>query len=381
MVGYVYPHAPVELLLAHGITPSLIWADPKVQSGFEASLQTFACSLTRNLFSQRSNGGLSSLSGILFPGNTCDSLQNVADVWRHRFPEDRVLRLTYPAAKFDEDSVRFLAEELRLLSDSLKDVYRRPFSHDAFKTAADLVNLFRDAMQILYASRVLDPTLISYSELARITKKFLTSPNSEMVTPISESARSVTQKLEERGQLTTARSLLKELLSGTLNSSKIAVNSKAPRILVAGGMTEPQAIASLFNSSPKSSDEAVVMDLLSFGFKTIFTPPVNVEEDPFIAMARSMLNAPSEPTQEGLPERLEFAKRLLSGLAINGLVVCEQSFCDPDQFESPSLVKVAAEIGVPTVRLPIDPELSDRARLQGRVQSFLETLKMDLTSA
>ncbi len=378
VVGYVYPHAPLELLLAHGITPSLIWADRKVQSGFEASLQTFACSLTRNLFSQRSNGGLSSLSGILFPGNTCDSLQNVADVWRHRFPEDKIFRLTYPAARLDEDAVSFLAEELRLLSDSLKNTYGRPLSTDFLKTAIALVNRFRNAAQTLYACRVVDPTLVSYSEVSRIMGEFLTLPNADTVDQISESVNAVSQRMDERGQLNTVKSLQQQLLSGTPSNVKIPVESKTPRVIVVGGMTEPQAIASLFNSSAKSGDAVVALDLLSFGFKTAFTPPVNPEGDRFVAMARSILNAPSEPTQEGLPGRLQFLKLLLSELSINGLVVCEQSFCEPDQFEAPSLLKVASEIGVPTIRLPIDPELSDRTRLEGRIQSFLETLEGDL---
>ena len=39
IIGYIYPHAPLELFLAHGFTPSLIRALPGVISGFEESLQ------------------------------------------------------------------------------------------------------------------------------------------------------------------------------------------------------------------------------------------------------------------------------------------------------------------------------------------------------
>ena len=372
-MGYVYPHTPLELLLAHGITPSLAWADPKAQGGFEASLQTFACSLTRNLFSQRSNGRLSSLSGFLLPGNTCDSLQNVGDVWRRRFPEDRIFRLTYPAARFHEDSVNFLAEELRLLSESLSRTYGRPLSKDDFVTAVSLVSRFREAAQILYSCRAVDPSLASYSEVARMVRQFLTLPNANTADQIGKFAGAVSQRLDQRGQLDIVKSLQKALLSGTLLDLEIA-KSRTPRVLVMGSMIEPQAIASLFKGSMKFGDEVVVLDLLSFGFKTAFTPPVNLEGDPFVAMSRSILGAPSEPTQEGLPGRLEFLKLVLSRLAIDGLVICEQSFCDPDQFEAPSLVNVASQAGVPSVRLPLDPELSDRGRLEGRIQSFLETL-------
>lgn len=375
ILGYVYPHPPLELFLAHGITPSLVRTNPNVQGGFEASLQTFSCSLTRNLFSQRSSGGLSSLSGLLLPANTCDSLHNVADVWRHRFPEDRLFRLTYPAAGFGEDSVLFLAEELRILSESLKNTYGRPLSKDDLLAAVSLVNHFRDAAQTLYSCRVVDPGLVSYSEVARMVRAFLTIPNASTVDQIAKSASSASRVLDDNGMLPLAKSLQKGLLSGTLSDIKIAAESNIPRILVTGGMIEPQAVASLFKSSRKSGSDVVVLDLLSFGFKTAFTPPMNLEGDPFVAMSRSILGAPSEPTQEGLLGRLEFLKLLLSRLSIDGLVVCEQSFCDPDQFESPSLVKVASDLSVPVLRLPVDPELSDRARLEGRIESFLETVE------
>ena len=374
ILGYVYPHAPLELLVAHGITPSLVSTTQKAQGGFEGSLQTFACSLTRNLFSQRSSGGLSWLSGLLFPGNTCDSLQNVADVWRRRFPEDKIFRLTYPAARFDEDSVHFLAEELRILSESLKNTYGHPLSNDDLLTAVSLVNDFRDAAQTLYSCRVVDPSLVPYSEVARMVREFLTIPSTTAVDQISKSASAALEMLDKRDRLSLAKSLQKGLLSGTIRDFKIAAESDIPRILVMGGMIEPQAIASLFKSSTRFGDAAIFLDLLSFGFKTVFTPPVNLEGDFFAAMSRSILGAASEPTQEGLPGRLSFLKLLLSKLSINGVVVCEQSFCDPDQFEAPSLLNVASEVGIPSVRLPIDPELSDRVRLEGRIQSFLETL-------
>ena len=375
ILGYVYPHVPLELFLAHGITPSLLSADPNVQGGFEGSLQTFACSLARNLFSRRSMGGFSAYSGILLPSNTCDSLLNLGDVWRHRFPEDKIFRLTHPAARFDEDSVQFLAEELRILSQSLKNVFGHPFSRDELQAAVVLVNRFREGAQTLYACRIVNPSFLPYSRVARLVRDFLTFPDTEAVDRITESAMAALKKLEETGELDTAKLLRGELLNGTVGDVKIVLQSKAPRIMAVGGMTDPLAVASLFNAAGRFSEDVLVMEHLSFGFRAVFTPPVNLDGDPFFAMSRSILNAPSEPTQEGLPKRLEFLKLLLSKLHIDGLVVCEQSFCDPDQFEAPSLLKMASEAGVPTVRLPIDPELSDKARLEGRIQSFLETLE------
>jgi benzoyl-CoA reductase/2-hydroxyglutaryl-CoA dehydratase subunit BcrC/BadD/HgdB len=299
----------------------------------------------------------------------------VADVWRHRFPEDKIFRLTYPAAKFGEDSVHFLAEELRILSESLKNTLGHSLSNDSLMAAVSLVDSFRNAAQTLYSCRVVDPSFVSYSEVTRILRDFLTTPNLNTVHQISESAVAASKILDAKGQLSIAKSLQEGLLSGRLGDIEITGESNTPRVMVVGGMVEPQAIGSLFKASTRFRDDVVVLDLLSFGFKTVFTPPAHLEGDPFVAMARSILGAPSEPTQEGLPERLEFLKLLLRRLSLGGLVVCEQSFCEPDQFEAPSLVNAASEVGVPSVRLPVDPELSDRVRLAGRIQSFLETLE------
>jgi benzoyl-CoA reductase/2-hydroxyglutaryl-CoA dehydratase subunit BcrC/BadD/HgdB len=299
----------------------------------------------------------------------------VADVWRHRFPEDKIFRLTYPVARFDEDSVHFLAEELRILSESMKKTLGHPLSNDSLMAAVSLVDEFRNAAQTIYSCRVLDPNLVSYSEVTCMLRDFLTTPSLNTVRQISESAAAVSQILDAKGQLNVAKSLQNGLLSGRLGDIEITGKSNTPRVVVVGGMVEPQAIASVLKTSTRYRDDIVVLDLLSFGFKTVFTPPVRLEDDPFVAMARSILGAPSEPTQEGLRERLEFLKLLLSRLSVSGLLICEQSFCEPDQFEAPSLVNAASEVGVPSVRLPMDPELSDRARLEGRIQSFLETVE------
>ena len=116
------------------------------------------------------------------------------------------------------------------------------------------------------------------------------------------------------------------------------------------------------------------MDLLSFGFKTVFTSPILENQEPFEAMAKSVLSAPGEPTHEGLQQRMRFLKNLSKAIDIDGLVIFEQSFCDPDQFEAPSIERAANEIGLRTVRIPVDPEFSDRSRIEVRIQSFLESI-------
>jgi benzoyl-CoA reductase/2-hydroxyglutaryl-CoA dehydratase subunit BcrC/BadD/HgdB len=144
-------------------------------------------------------------------------------------------------------------------------------------------------------------------------------------------------------------------------------------------MIDPEGIAVLFENAKISvevEEAEIMLDILSFSFRTVFHPPSNLQGDPFRELAKSIISAPAEPTQEGLPDRLHFLETVFDKLKIDGLIIAEHSFCDPDQFEIPDMLKIAEKKRVLTVRLPLDPEFSDSARIEGRLQSFLETLSV-----
>jgi benzoyl-CoA reductase/2-hydroxyglutaryl-CoA dehydratase subunit BcrC/BadD/HgdB len=314
-------------------------------------------------------------SGLLFPGNTCDSLQNVGDVWRFRFPQDRVLRLTYPASQIGEHSIQFFAEELRALSPRLKEISREDFSSTRFRQACSTTTEARAALQMLYASRALDPSVLSYGHLAELLRMFLALPDAECLRTLKTELSRVTGTIRRRGLLERATSLRTSLLERDPSPPLSDRPSDGGRFAVIGGMTEPKAIADLFESAVGDGSSSLVFDLLSLGYKTVFTPEVDGRGDPYLQMARSTLGGPAEPTREGLIQRMKDLRALLKGLYIDGLVVCEQSFCDPDEFEAPSIEKTCTDAGVACLRLPLDPELSDRARLEGRIQTFMETVQ------
>jgi len=372
LIGYVFPHAPVELFIAHQLMPTLLRADPKTSGGYEGSLQTFCCAYARNLFSQRASGRLPRLAGIVFPGGTCDSLQNVADVWGVRFPEDTVFRLVYPAASRAKGAVQYFTEELRNLSRLLEAKYKHPLSARRFKDAVALSTRFHTAAQFVAAARLVNPLLLPYAHFASLVRRFFTAPDAKAVSQLENAGSVVRQELGKK-QCATAEAIQQALLNRRLKDVQLLRGTSSPRIMVIGGMVDPQALATLIDATGKSSAE-IVLDVLSFGFRTVFTSSPQLRGDPFEAMARALLDAPTEPTQEGLPARLAFLEEMLRHLRIDGLVVCEQSFCDPDEFEAPSLAVVAAKVGVPMTRLQLDPELSDRTRLEGKIHSFLETL-------
>jgi benzoyl-CoA reductase/2-hydroxyglutaryl-CoA dehydratase subunit BcrC/BadD/HgdB len=142
-------------------------------------------------------------------------------------------------------------------------------------------------------------------------------------------------------------------------------------------MIDPESIGLLFENAKSGTDAEnaeIVLDLLSFSYRIVFTQSPSFHGNPYQELAKALIKAPTEPTQEGLPQRLAFIEAALKHLQVDGVVIAEQSFCDPDQFEVPAILAITEKEKIPIVRLPLDPEFSDRARLEGRLQSFLETI-------
>ncbi len=374
VVGYIYPHAPVELIMGHGLIPSLVWASPTMAGSYESSLQTFACSYIRNLFGRRTVGALPRYSALLFPSNTCDSLWNTADIWRIRFPEDNLIRLSYPASADHDAGVEYLTKELEALSEVLARITDSSFSEVQYQTAVATFSEFRRAAQFLYAARIVVPSVLPYTRVGELVRSFLTMPTQSNLIELKRVAEQVRATLSERDLLSLADATCRALLNQCPEDMPVIPDEGRPRLLAVGGMIEPTALADIVRTASPHGDSVLLLDMFTLGFKTVFTPSPNGSGDPFIESAESILGAPLEPVQEGLPRRLALFRGLLERLSINGVLVCEQSFCDPDEFESPSLEKVAADMGVHCTKLPMDPELSDRVRLEGRVQTLVEAI-------
>ncbi|TFH06591.1 MAG: 2-hydroxyacyl-CoA dehydratase, partial [Candidatus Thorarchaeota archaeon] len=309
-------------------------------------------------------------------GNTCDYLQNHTDIWKVRFSNDSIYRLTYPVTRYanDDSAEIYLGKELELLSKKFESTLNRPFSTDNYERAVSLIRKFRLDAQFLYAARVVDPVVLPYAELARLVRSFLTAPVESIASEIHRVSLSVKEKMEAKGFIGVIDSILSGFQKKDISKVEPFKPPAGSRILVVGGMVEPQAIATIINGIDGIDDSILVLDLLSFGFKSVFAPPIDKNGNPFEEMAKSILAAPGEPTQEGLHHRMDFLKNLVEALHIDGLIICEQSFCDPDQFEAPSIEKAASKIGIRTVRIPLDPELSDRARIEVKIQTFIEAL-------
>ena len=73
--------------------------------------------------------------------------------------------------------------------------------------------------------------------------------------------------------------------------------------------------------------------------------------------------------------RLEYLKTLITNHQIDGVVFIQYSFCDPDAFESRSLSHhLEKKMGIPTLTLVTDPQLTNLNQMITRVEAFMEKI-------
>src|SRR5512135_3716599 len=82
ILGLQCARLPEELPHALGLQPWRLAVRRAPTRIAPSVLQTFSCTWVQSLLDQALSGDFAGLWGVVFAANTCDSLQNVPDIWR-----------------------------------------------------------------------------------------------------------------------------------------------------------------------------------------------------------------------------------------------------------------------------------------------------------
>ncbi len=341
LIGYFTNKTPVELLDAMNLQPVRIFAfrSSKSQQGaYERYIQTFACSWLRDILDNGLVDGYSDLNCVLFSTGTCDSLQNVSDIWQKVFPSQLTCNLTFPIRN-DSAASKYLENGFKQLISFFQAQFDCPTSMD-LKTSIQKFNQKRDLLN-KYALLVSTGQL-RYSSFAKIlyfgdilhVDDFL-----QIFIPVFES-----------------------LNTGNQSSSE----EKLPRLLVSGGMWDNLNLFGIpeFNG--------LVADDLSFGYRNFcYTLP---ESDSLETYSKAQISRLPEPTVYDEGQRLKSLSKQISTHNVDGVVLLTMKFCDPDAFELVPIRKYLDSIDVPYLNLETSPDLSNIGQLQTRLAAFTELL-------
>ena len=346
-VGFFCSYVPEEILHAAGILPCRVRA-PGCAGTIEADvyLSHLNCTYMRACLQYALDGSYSHLDGLVFT-NSCDHVRRIYDILREIRPDDYpLLRLISIPHKSDEDLVSWFGEELTAFKKSIEDTFGVEITGVGLRDAIAVYNQSRDLLRRLYELRKGDKPPISGAEALSVILAGYSLPR------------------EQYNDL--LRKLLKEL------ESREGISGYRARLMIAGsgGFDDPAYIDVM-----EELGGLVVTDSLCFGSRG-FWEPVQVDDNPMLAIARAYLNRPSCPRMvDKVVERCDFVKQMVRDFNVDGVVFQRMRYCDLWGGQLLSLEKELKESNIPMLSLEREYAMGGAGQLRTRVQAFLERIE------
>lgn len=333
-------HYPKALFRAFNILPIELWGPPK-QNTLESKshIQTYVCSVAHSILAFYKKGMLKDCDFILIP-HTCDSLQGLGSIFLDFLnPSQKVLTFYLPRGRRNVD-LCFLRKEIKKIYKLLCEFTGQKPDYEEIinwiKTEEKAVSLQKKLIKNRLFLNIDDYSLYKIIR----SKEYL--PAEEFV------------KIAEK----------------TLSAKKTNEKSARIPIIMSGLVPEPLEIMKIIN---EKNGIVTGDDFAAIGRRFY---PQSEGNDPFIRIAKSLLNSPPDSSRgDSVKFRLNHLLNLASKTNAKGVVFYIITFCEMEYFYLPHLKKGLREKGIKSIVIDTDINQSLSQQAITRLEVFMETLQ------
>ncbi|UCD59073.1 MAG: 2-hydroxyacyl-CoA dehydratase, partial [Candidatus Hydrogenedentota bacterium] len=296
--GYFCTYFPEELLHAAGILPMRILGDKQNVSLADSHVQAFICSLVRTSLDAALKDKFNFLDGVVFP-HSCDSIQNLADIWRYHFPAQFSAVVVLPVWVDVPEAEDYLAEEISRFRRKLEGHLGMQISDERLANSIDIYNENRSALADLYSLRRDNPGAITGKSVLDIVRA------------------SMSMRKEDHTVL--LKNVLEELRAAP------QTDATGVRVVLYGNACDHPAIMNLF----EETDAVVVDDDLCTGSR-YFLHIEPSDGDPVRRIAHRYIRRVPCPSKHSADfDRREYLVDMVKQSGADGVVMLLLKFCDP----------------------------------------------------
>jgi benzoyl-CoA reductase/2-hydroxyglutaryl-CoA dehydratase subunit BcrC/BadD/HgdB len=343
-IAYSCSYVPEALLMADRLFPVRLHT-PGV-AGTEIAdnyLSSFVCSYARSLLEFAMDERFDQIKGWVFVP-ACIHMQRLYDNLEYLKHPTFNHVLDVPR-KVNEDTLEWMAEELKILADKLATHFGVDMSDDSLRKAMHQWNDFAAAVQSIGELRKKPNPPITGTEMHQMVMASLASPKDLILPFISN---------------------LKKELDGWEGIKKY----RARLMVVGGHLHDPEFIKII-----ESQGGLVVADRFCTGtipgFKTIGINGGN----PYRTLAEYTFDKTICPRMmEEFDRRLNIIVDIVKEYKVDGVVLEIIKFCDLWGVDSMPLVTALREQGIPVLKLEREYRLGGEGQLRTRVQAFIESM-------
>ncbi len=346
VVGFFCTWLPEEIVYAAGILPVRILGSHEPQDVAERHISSMYCPLCRDCLSQGLLGRYDYLDGIIAPFSCLHIRQTFAS-WKLHIPIEYSYYLYVPTIGHRARARAFWVKELVKFKASLEEWTGRAITDDDLDGAIEVYNTHRRLLREVYDQRKADHPPFTGTECM------------EMV---------VSSQLSDKAEHNP-------LLQAALEEDREGIAEPGARLMILGSENDDTEFVRLI----ESLGATVVIDDHCTGSR-YFWNYVMPREDRLSAIASRYLSRPACPAKDITLERRRFQHipKLAKDFKAQGVIMIQQKFCDPHEFDIPPLMDILQEkLGIPSLLIEMDT-VWPLGVYRTRLETFLEMLEPTL---
>ena len=346
VVGFFCTWLPEEIVYAAGMLPVRILGSHEPQDMAERHISSMYCPLCRDCLSQGLLGRYDYMDGIIAPFSCLHIRQTFAS-WKLHIPIEYSYYLYVPTIGHRARAKAFWLKELGKFKVSLEEWTGRAITDDDLDGAIEVYNTHRRLLRKVYDMRRADHPPFTGTECM------------EMV---------VSSQLSDKAEHNP-------LLTAALEEGREGIAEPGARIMILGSENDDTEFVRLI----ESLGATVVIDDHCTGSR-YFWNYVMPREDRISAIASRYLSRPACPAKDITLERRRFQHipKLAKDFGVQGVIMIQQKFCDPHEFDIPPLMNILQEkLGIPSLLIEMDT-VWPLGVYRTRLETFLEMLEPTL---
>ena len=346
VAGYLCTYVPEELLFAAGVLPLRVMGSHEPQDVTEPHIFSIFCPFCRDTLAQGLKGRYNYLDGLV-KARSCMHMRNTFTSWRRHVPVPFSYYFGMPSVPQLESSRDFLVGELQAFKEALEEWTGQAITSAALSEAIEAYNTNRRLMRQLYQTRKKERPLLSGAEAMQVAV--------------------ASQVMDKREHST----LLSALLSGL--DAHPSPPSPGTRLMLVGTENDDADLVAMM----ESKGALVVADDHCSGSR-YFWNDVETDVDPLEAIATRYIERPRCPAKD-FPkmERLDHVVGIARDYSVQGVIILQQKFCEPFEYEIPPLQARLKEEGIPSLLLEYDLAMN-AGTMGSRIEAFLEMIELEI---
>jgi len=346
VIGWLCTYSPVEIMYAAGMLPVRILGTHEVQDVTDRYLFPTVCPFSRDALAQGLKGRYNYLDGLTM-ARTCSHVQGTFDNWRNYVPVPFIYYIWFPCHLASSRAKPCLMGEFVDFKQALEKFTGEPISEDDLDRSIELYNTNRKLMKQVYEFRKSDEPPITGAEAMEMVV-------ASQLMDVSEHNKLLEQLLEELPNRQLGRDTgLRLMMVGSQMDDIVFV-----RMLEELGCT-------------------VVSDEHCTGSR-YFWDEVIPAEDRLAAIAdRYIERWPCPAVTSEFAHRANRILKHAQDWNVQGVLLYRQKWCDPHEFDLPTLESMFKEHDIPTVALEFDTTIPF-GQFRTRIEAFLEMAEIEV---